>query len=198
MTTPPALIRRLRAQRPAAMVAGLLVAAGLVWQASHASLSVTTSNRGNAWQSGTVTLTDDDNGVALFTGSGPDMAPGTGPARCIEVTYTGDVAADVRLYLPRLDDFGEQLDTLLTMRIEMGSGSSCTAPGTWRPLSNTTLRATADTAGTWATGLVPGAWTPTGTRPETRPYRFTPTLAGDNAAQGDEVELDLVWEAHNT
>lgn len=180
------------------MMVGVLAAAGLVWQASHASLDDTVTNRGNAWQSGMVRLTDNDNGVALFTGFGTDLAPGTGPEKCIEVAYSGDVGADVRLYLSRLEDHGDQLDTLMTMKIDIGSGSSCKSPGTWTQLSNTDLRSTADSAGTWATGLTAGAWTPSGAGPETRPYRFTPTVAGDNAAQGDQVELDFVWEAHST
>ena len=180
------------------MVVGMLIAAGTVWQASHASLEETVTNRGNSWQSGTVAVTADDPGVAVFDGYGTDLAPGTGPATCIEVTYAGDVAGDGRLYLARLNDHGQELDTLLTMRIELGSGSSCATPGTWTQLGDMTLRATAEAAGTWATGLTPGTWMPSGDSPETRPYRFTPTVAGDNAAQGDDVQFDLVWEARST
>ncbi|WP_043511682.1 MULTISPECIES: hypothetical protein [unclassified Actinoplanes] len=196
-TSPVADVRP-RAKLPAALVAGMVVSAGLVWQASHASLEDTVTNQGDSWQSGIVALTDDDNGAALFTSFGTDLAPGTGSTKCIAVTYAGDVAADVRLYLARLDDHGEELDTLLTMRIDIGSGSSCASPGNWTQLSDTDLRATANSAGTWAAGLTPGAWSPSGDQPETRPYRFIPTLADDNAAQGDQVELDFVWEAHST
>jgi hypothetical protein len=180
-----------------AMMVGLLLVTALVWQSTRAALDDRISYGGNTWQTGAVELTDNDNGVALFSGLGTNLTPGTWPAKCIEVTYTGDVPAEVRLYLARLDDHGEELDTLLTMKIDIGSGSSCASPGTWTQLSNSDLNTTARAAMTWATGLTPGAWKPSGTARETRPYRFTPTIADDNAAQGDWIRLDLVWEAHS-
>ncbi|MBU2666332.1 hypothetical protein KOI35_22780 [Actinoplanes bogorensis] len=177
-------------RRRALAVVGLLVTAGTVWQASYASFADGITSPGNSWETGAVTLTDSAGGSALFAGYGTGLAPGPQPSRCIEVTYGGDVAADVRLYLAGLDNYGGRLDTLVTMRIELGSGSSCAAPGTWTTLSDTTLRATPST---WAAG--PGGWTVSGR--ETHPYRFTPTIAGDNAAQGSRVSADFVWEARS-
>jgi len=187
-TVPVAVFRR----RRALAAAGLLVTAGLVWQASYATFDDSIVSGGNTWETGAVTLTDSANGAALFAGYGADLPPGPAPSRCLEITYGGDAAADVRLYLARLDDYGQELDTLLTMRIELGSGSSCASPGAWTRLSDTDLRATADD---WASGL--GSWAPSGAASETRPYRFTPTVAGDNAAQGDRVSADFVWEARS-
>lgn len=177
---------------------GLLAAAGLVWQATGATLAVHVTNSGNSWQSGVVRLTDNDQGLAMFGSSETNLAPGTGPAKCIEVTFAGDVPGEVRLYVPRLDNYGEQLDTALIMRIDMGSGSSCAVPGRWTALSQRTVRATADAAATWATGLAAGAWRPSGDAAQTRPFRFTPTLAADNAIQGDRLQVDFVWEARST
>ncbi|MCO8269507.1 hypothetical protein M1L60_02750 [Actinoplanes sp. TRM 88003] len=172
--------------------AGLVMSAGMVWQASYATFDDSITNPGNSWETGAVTLTDNANGAALFAGYGTNLPPGTAPSRCIEVTYGGDVTADVRLYLARLDDYGQELDTLLTMKVELGSGSSCASPGTWTPIFNTTLRAM---PGDWASGL--GLWAPDGSAKETHPYRFTPAIAADNAVQGDRVSADFVWEARS-
>ena len=180
---------RLMRRRSLAVV-GLLVAAGTVWQSSYATFNDSLVSPGNSWETGAVTLTDNADGTALFAGYGTDLAPGTQASRCIEVTYGGDVTADVRLYRGALDDYGGQLDTLVTMKIELGSGSSCAAPGSWTQISDATLRATAND---WSSGL--GGWTVSSRA--THPYRFTPTIAGDNAAQGSRVSAGFVWEARS-
>ncbi|MGK5682216.1 hypothetical protein [Actinoplanes sp. URMC 104] len=179
-------------RRRIAFLAGLVTVAGVVVQATHASLSETVVNSGNSWATGAVTVTDNDHGQALFSDTA--LAPGTGPATCVEVTYRGDVDAEVRLYLTGLDERGQRLGTLLRLRIDIGSGASCAAPGTWILLGDATLRETA-AARNWSTGLRPGLWRP---RPaQTRPYRFTPTLADDNAAQGSRADFGLIWEARS-
>ena len=77
--------------------AALLVSALLVWQASNAAFSATTSNPGNSWTAGSVTLTDDDGGTSPTTGtamfSAAGLVPGSTGSHCIAVTSTGTVPA---------------------------------------------------------------------------------------------------------
>lgn len=75
--TQPAFENHGTRKRPVASVgalaAAVLLAAGLIVTASIAAFSDTTVNSGNTWSSGTVILTDDDAGSAMFIVS--NMAP---------------------------------------------------------------------------------------------------------------------------
>ena len=95
--------RRGRGLRPAtalklafsiAVVLGLWsVAGGGTW----AALSGTTSNAGDTFSAGTVTLTDNDSGGSLFTFT--NQKPGVTSNSCIKVTYTGSVTTSaLKLY----------------------------------------------------------------------------------------------------
>ena len=69
----------------------VLVAGGLVWQASYAAFTGQTRNAGNDWSTGSVALTDDDQGSARFTSAGGAQA-GCGSFRA-PLGHAGDVAA---------------------------------------------------------------------------------------------------------
>src|SRR5436309_10541559 len=74
-------------------VVGVLAAFG-----TFSAFSSTTSNPGNEFKAGTVTLADNDTGTALYNNQA--AKPGTTVTSCINVTYTGSLDADVRLYVP--------------------------------------------------------------------------------------------------
>ncbi|WP_189168902.1 TasA family protein [Pilimelia anulata] len=182
-----------------------MASAALVWQSTQAAFSATTGNQDNAFGAGRVTLTDNDSGSAMFTV--PDLAPGDTGNACIEVTYGGNLAADVKLYTSNYSETDGAADTVtldnhLSMRIEQGSGSSCASPGTYSDLAGGSPGTLIDTIRTARTNYANGyaAWSPTGSSSETRPYRFTYTLsaATPNTAQGDGLEIDFNWEAQNT
>jgi hypothetical protein len=173
-------------------VAAVAATSTLIWESSSAALSDTVTSSGNGWRTGSVAITTGRQGVALFDGAQDQLRPGTETPKCIVVAYTGDVGAEVRLYLTGIHDHGRNFGDLVVLRIETGSGSSCSLPGTWTSLSDTTVRATA-AASDWATGLGSGVWK----RGEKRPYRITPIVADTNAAQGGRVDLTFVWEARS-
>lgn len=77
-----------------ALVVGVLgtVAAGGVF----GLFSATTQNAGNEISTGSVALTDNDNGSAMF--NIVNAKPGDSWTRCIKVTYSGSLPADVRVY----------------------------------------------------------------------------------------------------
>jgi hypothetical protein len=56
----------------------------------------TTQNAGNEISTGTVAISDNDLGSALYNVTG--AMPGDSVSKCIKTTYTGSLPADVRLY----------------------------------------------------------------------------------------------------
>ena len=169
-----------RARRTAVALAAsaALAATGSV----SASFSATTANPGNSISTGTVVLSDNDNGAALMTAAlDGNLAPGRSSVRCVQVTYTGSLPAPVRLYAtgtsPSPDSF--------RVKVETGSGLSKGFPrcngfvpsaevhaetlGSAMPSSWETGDAAKPGGGTWTTG-------------EQRSYRVTVTAVDNSSA----------------
>jgi len=182
------------------------VLATIAGTATWSAFTATTSNASNQFASGTVTLSDNDLGSAMFNLTGMDPADPT-EQRCIVLTYTGSLSSSVRLYGTT---GGSGLADHINLRVTRGtipspSFSTCTgftADATDHRglgagvLYNGTLTGFADD---YATGLVdattatPEAWT-TG---EAHAYRFEVTLADNQAAQGLTATQSFTWEARN-
>ena len=81
--------------RYAAAPLALIASSALIWNASSSAFRAETSNGTNNWASGTVAISDDDTGSAMFNVSG--LKPGDTGTRCIAVTYEGALAAAVEL-----------------------------------------------------------------------------------------------------
>lgn len=195
---------KLRARRIAVIAAGplaVLLAGGLVWQASDAAFTSSTRNSGNAWSAGQVTLTDDDLGAAAFTVE--HLTPGESGSKCIVVTSNSNVAGEVRSYTQNLVTSASGLEDHILFQVEQGNGGSfndCTGfvplPGAL-PAASLTMLNTVNHD--YATG---GArWATAGTVGETHSYRGTWTFDTTgmtqqqiNALQGSRVSVDLVWE----
>jgi hypothetical protein len=182
------------------LVTGLL--ASLAGLATWSAFSATSTNPTNQCAAGTVAISDNDAGSAMFNLNG--MSP-VDPAerRCIVMTYTGSLASTVRLYGAT---GGSGLADYLNVKVTRGSlpspsFSDCTGftadaadhvglgAGV---LYDGTLTGFADD---YATGLVDPAasWT-TG---EVHAYRFEVTMANDDAAQGKTATQSFTWEARN-
>jgi hypothetical protein len=174
--------------------AGLLVAAGAGWQGAHSAFAGNAGNPGNGWNTGAVTLTDDTAGVAAFNNV-TGLVPGGSGSTCVLVTYTGSVAASVVLYTR---NYAGALGPYLNLTIQTGDGANCAAFGAATTIFSGTLDSLRTSATGFGTGVpVVGAWTP-GVAGAVKPYRFSYTLVGDDAAQGAGAAFDLVWEAHST
>lgn len=186
--------------RFAGIAAGLVLVSGIVLQVSSAAFTGSTDNTGNSWDAGTVTLTDDDAGSALFTAT--DQKPGDTATQCIEVTYGGSItpsaAVDLFAAVTETNDgTGNGLGDDLDVVVEVGAaGSSCLLFGLGgTEVYNGTLAGFNTSASALSTG-----WTPVvgGLTPDTmRPFRFTVTLGADtpNDAQGDGADADFTWSA---
>lgn len=181
---------------PAALVAsGLIIA-----QASYSAFSSVASNPASNWTAGSVALTDDDAGVALFTATA--LKPGSTGTKCLAVTSTGSLASTVKLYGTG-PSTTNALSTYIALTVTQGTGGtfgSCTgftALATGSSVYSGTLAAFGATATNYATGL--GTWVPTGTASETRVYRITYTVdaAAPNTSQNGTASVAFTWEAQN-
>ncbi len=184
----------------AAFLLSALAVSLLVLQASRAAFSDTTDNTGNAFSTGTVILSDDDTGTAMFNVT--NMVPGDTATACIAVTYSGTVAdpSAVKLYSGGYTDSGTLAD-YLNVTVEEGTGGSfadCSGFVSGATIVSGTTVAGFDTSYTdYASGA--GTWDPAST-PESRTYRVTVELdaATPNAQQGASVTaLAFVWEVQS-
>jgi hypothetical protein len=104
------------------LVVGVL--GGIAGLGIFGAFSATTTNAGNEVRSGNVLLSDNDAGSALYFL--PNAKPGDTVTRCIKVTYTGSLNANVRLYTPdnSLGPLAQYVDLIITQ----GTQSSSTFP----------------------------------------------------------------------
>jgi len=159
-----------------------------------AAFSSTTTNPGNSFAAGTVTLSDNDGGTALFNAS--NQKPGDND-RCIKVTYSGTLDAAVKLYSSAITGDGSAFNLTVTE----GSGdvtADCTGFTAGTDVYTGTL-ADFDAHSAWASGLaLDSGGDATWVTNDAVSYRFRITVPDDNAAQGDAVDpFTLTWEAQN-
>lgn len=195
--------RRLRALVMLLAVAVLGAAGGSV---TFSAFNGQTSNATNTLATGTVSIADNDNNVAMMGFS--NALPGTSDTSCLTVTYNGNLSSNVRLYGTTT---GTGLDPYLNLTVTRGTFS--TAPGydsctNFVPdatnytgagsgvIYNGTLQAFPDT---YAAGLndpttaAPETWT----SGEIHVYRFQVNVAENVAAEGKNATQAFIWEARN-
>lgn len=182
--------------------ASILVSGLLVWQSSYAAFSSSTSNPTSNWTAGTVALTDDDGGTAMFTASG--LKPGATGTKCIVVTSSGNLASAVKLYATAYSTTNA-LSSYVNLVVDEGAGGTFAGSG---PTTCTGFTSAAnDFTGTLAafsakTSFANGvsAWAPTGSGSESKTFRITYTIdaAAPNGAQGGTAAVGFTWEAQNT
>lgn len=167
------------------------------------AFSATTQNSGNEITTGTVTLSDNDTGQALFTINNAE--PGDSWSRCIKVTYSGSVEAEVRNYVTQEDG---PLLPYIRMTVDPGTQTgtaafpSCDGFVPDDPNTPETAIPAGGITGTWDAGMV--MLSPTGattwqpgdsvvTRLKIRLTEDTPNLAM-GATSGVST---IYWEARN-
>ncbi len=185
--------RRYAMIRLGAALAAFLLIGVFVVVSSRSAFSDTTSNASNSWSAGTVVITDDDGGSAMFNAA--NMKPGTSNTNCIVTTYSGSlVPADVRLYGVA---GGTGLDAYLDVTIDIGTGGvfgNCTGFISSSTLFSGTLATFAATHTNFGNGIA--GWSPA-VNPESRTYQITVSLQDNNAAQGLNGTATFTWEAQN-
>lgn len=167
----------------AAAFACLLVSS-LVVDRSSSALQNQGTVAAAAFTSGTIALSDDDQGRSLVDLEG--MVPGRPHTTCIEVTYDGTVLpVDLTLAAAVEGDLAEQL--LITLESGEGGGyDDCSAfVGRGTVFSGTLaeLDGRAFNIGTFDSDG------------QSRSFRFRFDLENDASAMGRTVAADLIWEA---
>jgi hypothetical protein len=160
-----------------------------------AAFSSTTTNPGNSFAAGTVTLSDNDGGTALFNAS--NQKPGDND-RCIKVTYTGTLDATVKLYSSAITGDGSSFNVTVTKGAGDAADCSDFVAGSDVYASNT-LANFSGSHSNFTNGLAvnPGAATKWVTN-DAVTFRFRVTVPDDNSVQGDAVDpFTLTWEAQN-
>ena len=181
----------------------VLLAGLMVWQGSNAAFSSHTRNVGNSWETGSVSLSDDDGGLAAFHVQ--NLTPGDFGSKCIVVTSTSSVPGVVKFHLDDLAANG--LEDYVDFKMEMGTGGSfndCTgfAPTAIHDFEPLSLQATQHTD--YGNSILP--WATTGAAGgQSMSYRFSWKFntgpldqAGVNALQGAGASVNLEWELQNT
>ncbi len=175
----------------------LIMVGLLTIQGSQAAFTASTDNGVNNFASGDVVISDDDGGVQVMFDLS-DMAPGTTATRCINVTYSGSLTADVTLYGTIA---GTGLAPYLDTQIAIGSGAAggstfdCTGFSGGTQVFDDTLAVFGATHTDYASGV--GGFTGA-TDTTTRSYQITVTLLDDDNAQAKSATATFVWEAQNT
>ncbi len=193
-----------RGQKVLATVAVVALVMAVVGRLTYAAFSATTSNPGNSLAAGTVSLGDNDAGVAMLSLASAN--PGDSDTGCIRVTYTGSLDAGIRLYAAVSGSLAPYLDLTVTRGSDpspsfdsctsfvpdgtdyVGAGAGVVYSG---PLSSYPTNYGAGVvdppsgpAETWATS-------------EAHSYRFTVSLGSDPAALGLSATAAFTWEARN-
>jgi hypothetical protein len=178
-----------------------ILVALLVVTSSRAAFVAQNDNSTNQVTSAAIALSDNDSTTAMFDNV-PNMVPGTTYERCIDVTYTGTVdPTAVKLYATGMPT--GTLAPYLNLTIEVGTDTpaafrDCTgfAPS-GIVYTGGTLDAFATARNSYDTGVV--GWDPTGTpSPETRTFRFTPTVQDNTAAAGRTTTFGFAWETRTS
>lgn len=186
--------------RWSALPIGMLLGAALVWQSSYAAFTATTTNPTNNWATGSVSLTDDDTGTAMFNAT--LLKEGSTSSRCVVVTYGGNVGAAVKLFgtSPATTN---SLSSHINLTVEQGTGGSfsagagCAGFAVEAGASNTwsgTLASFGTTFTNSTNGF--GTWAPTAAT-QTRVYKITYTVANTitNTQMASTASVGLTWEA---
>jgi hypothetical protein len=160
---------------------------------SQTAYTATTQNGSPSFATGSVALADDDSGVALFSAAG--LTPtSTALTKCITVTYSGSLAASVRLYGSITGGTG--LGTYLNLTVERGSGgsyASCTGFAATETAYSGTLAGFVAAHTNHGNGA--GTWNPASSGSAV--YRFTVTVQDPPEARNKSVTATLTWEARS-
>jgi predicted ribosomally synthesized peptide with SipW-like signal peptide len=168
------------------------------------AFSSQTENPGNVITTGTVSIEDNDSGVALYSMTA--AKPSESKTSCIKVTYKGTLPATVKLFTS--STIGA-LGPYVNLKVEAGTQTSSTFPtcteftplATGATVYEGTLSAFATEHATYATGITTNP--ASATKWETNNalvYRFTATVSSTapNSAQGATTGSHaFVWEAQN-
>jgi hypothetical protein len=176
------------------------VIAGFLVFGTFAAFTATTTNTGNQIDSGTVKIDQHTGATTLYNVT--NQKPGDSKVSCVRVTYSGSLAASVKLYVSS----GITNGTLYNLKVERGSGltapaadMNCTGFSATSTPFNTTLGTFPTTYAAGIDGKAGGAaWNAS----DAVDYRFTITQNDDTTANAHTSVTSsgghtFTWEAQN-
>ena len=187
-------------------VLATLAVVGVVGSIAGASVfsafSSTTTNPGNSFSAGSVTIGDNDAGAAMY--SLTNQKPGDTTSRCIKVTYSGSLPSAVRLYTPSTLAAGAQY---INLTITPGTQATSTFPdctgfvaAAGGAVFNGTLQGFATAHNSFGSGLALDDQSASATwnSGDAVVYRFDVGLQDVNAAQeASSGTHDFIWQSQN-
>ena len=203
------MLRKTRTTKAVLLAGALSVLGAAAGLGTWSAFSSTTTNSGNTFTAGTVTLTDNDANAAMITMTA--ARPNDSASSCIKVTYTGSLASTVRAYATTTFTSGSSLAPYLNLTVTRGTDATDPFP----VCTNFTADATnyigagagvvyngtlAAFPTTYAAGLVdptsgsPATWNTN----DNHVYKFVVTVQDNNLAQGLNATTAFTWEARNT
>jgi Camelysin metallo-endopeptidase len=170
---------------------------------TFSAFSSTTSNTGNSFAAGTVYLSDNDAGSAMYSVS--NQKPGDTLTKCIKVTYTGSLDSTVKLYASSVDTLGSYVSLTLTPGTGTPTFPGCTGftAASGGAIYTGTLKGFADTYSSYSNGLALNVGSSsTWVTNDAVVYQFTLTMQDNNSANGGSSPLttgshSFTWEARN-
>ena len=168
---------------------------------AYSAFTATTTNAGNTITAGTVEISQHAGAATLY--SLTNQGPGASTTKCVRVTYTGSLAASVKLYVSA----GVTNGTVFNLQVERGSGlttldntMSCAG---FTASSTAYATAAIGSLGTTYAGGVDGkagaaAWATN----DSIDYRFTISIVDDATPNAHTSALStaahtFTWEARN-
>jgi hypothetical protein len=171
--------------------AGALASVGV-----FSAFSSTTSNSGNDFAAGSVTIGDNDSDAAAYDVTNAE--PGAYEERCIKVTYAGSLTSTVTLYRSAFTG-GSGLDDFVDVAVTKGTGdqANCSDFSGSTSVYSGELDAFPASYGS-GLSLTNGSGNAAWSQNDAVTYRVRATLQDDNGAQGLTAGThSLTWEARN-
>jgi predicted ribosomally synthesized peptide with SipW-like signal peptide len=171
--------------------AGALASVGV-----FSAFSSTTTNSGNDFAAGTVTIGDNDGGTAAYNVT--NGKPGSTQERCIKVTYSGSLPSTVTLYRSAFTG-GTGLDGFVDVAVTKGTGdqANCSDFSGSTSVYSGELGAFPSSYGS-GLSLTNGSGNAAWSQNDAVTFRVRATLQDDNGAQGLTAGThSFTWEARN-
>jgi hypothetical protein len=183
-----------------------VVAAGGACVGAYAAFQAVLTNSGDSYAAGSVALSDNDDGTAMFT-TLTSAAPTDSETSCIKVRFDGTLDSTVRLY----GTISGALTPDLTITVTRGTDPTPAFDNcaTFVPDANNYTGnglgvvytgALSGFPTTYAAGIVDPALTggtETWSSAEEHIYKFAVTLGSNPAGQGETASAGFTWEARN-
>ena len=181
----------------------LAMSAGMTITGTYAAFSNVTASSGNQVTAGSVSVSDGHAAATAISIS--NLRPGTTASNCINVTYDGNVAADLRQYVST----SGTLVPYLNLKVTRGSGLSAGWPSCTGFTPDSVTYAAANgviyngTLSSFPTSAGAATLDPTNASPETwspgesHAYQYDVSVTNTAAAQGLSGSMTISWEVRS-